>query len=281
MHFLDELKRYANKQTDERLKLMEYLKKDSKRGGSLLGAGSLFASAVLVGLFLATPASYAQQPAPSKQPAKPAKQSKGDWIKLCAERDSVNAQGVAAKQKVCVIQHERLSMVNGSVVVSAGLRQISGAPSEQLIIQVSLFPNVTGSPFGLAMAPGAQVKIDDGKEIPLKYSFCHPRGCTAETPATKEIIDQLKKGQKLIVIFTNTLSKRLGLPVPLNGFTKAYEGQPFDTKKYEENRRALLVAIQKRQIELAKRAAAAKKKKGGAGAQSKAPAVQPAPAKKP
>ena len=268
---------------------MEYFRKVSRRNRGCVSAGAGIAAAVLVGLFAFAPASHAQQPAKKPAPAAPAKkapaqakQAKGDWLKLCADREAVNAQGVMVKQKVCVVQQERLSAINGSMIVSAGLRQISGAKNEQLVVQVSLLPNVTGAPYGLAIPPGAQLRIDKEKEIPLKFSYCHVGGCTAETVATKEIVDKMKKGKEVVVIFTNSLNKRLGLPLPLNGFTKAYEGKPYDTKKYQEKIRAFLAEVQKKQLELAKRARAAQQKKAGGGAPQPAPqGQQPAPKKKP
>ncbi|MGI9386559.1 MAG: invasion associated locus B family protein, partial [Methyloligellaceae bacterium] len=122
-----------------------------------------------------------------------------------------------------------------------------------------------------------------GKEIPLQFSYCHVGGCTAETVASKEIIEKMKKGNEVVVIFTNSLNKRLGLPLPLSGFTKAYEGKPYPTKKYQEKIRAFLAEVQKKQLELAKRArAAAQKKQSGGGAQQAAPPKQQtAPKKKP
>ena len=245
---------------------MEYSSKVSRWKGSFPGAGGPLAVAMLAGLFLTTPVSHAQQPAPAKQPAQaapakqpaaPAKQSKGEWIKLCADREALSSQATRIKQTVCVVQQERISMANGSMIVSAGIRQISGTPNEALVVQMSLLPNITGSPFGLAIPPGAQVKVDDGKEHQLKFSYCHVGGCTAEALATKEILAEMKKGKNLVVIFTNSLNKRLGLPLPLSGFTKAYDGKPFDTAVYQKERQALLAAIRKRQIELAKRAAVA------------------------
>ena len=50
-------------------------------------------------------------------------------------------------------------------------------------------------------------------------------------------------------------------PVPLAGFTKAYDGGPIDTKKYQQARQKLMQLIQKRHLALAKKAAAARKKK--------------------
>ena len=53
-----------------------------------------------------------------------------------------------------------------------------------------------------------------------------------------------------------------GFPVPLSGFTKAYAGEPIDHEKYREARKALLMQIRERQIELAKKAAEAAKPDG-------------------
>ena len=116
-------------------------------------------------------------------------------------------------------------------------------------------------PLGMAIPPGVQVRIDKEKPIPLKYTICHAAGCTAEIPATEEIVAKLRKGSRMVVAAINIAGKAIGFPVPLNGFTKAYEGDPVDNKKYQEARRKLMQMIRKRQIELAKKARDAQKKK--------------------
>ncbi len=191
----------------------------------------------------------AQQPkaAPAKQPGAQAKTKKtqSSWVKLCDTAPSF-------KKKICLTHHERLDGNTGSVLVSAAVRKIEGVDKEQFLVMV---------PLGMAIPPGIRVTIDDEKPIPLKYSICHSAGCTAEVPATTDLVEMLKKGNKLMVAAINIAGKPVGFPVPLNGFTKAYQGPPVDNKKYQEARRKLLVMIRKRQAELLQKARDAQRTK--------------------
>lgn len=227
-------------------------------------------AAVFAALFASAPVARAQQPAQPQQPAqaqkkpgeKPAAKADNAWVKLCEEKPSVSPEGLAVKHKICLTHHERLSAVNGMVLVSAAIRNIDGRPNEQLMILV---------PLGVALPPGLQVRVDDNKPIPLKFTFCHVGGCAAEAPMTKELVEQFKKGEKMSVFALNHVGKTIGFPIPLAGFTKAYEGEPIDTKKYHEARKRLMQLIRKRQVELAKKAAAAEQKKKEEGQKKPAP----------
>lgn len=247
-------------QTDERLKVMEFLRRirDCRAGKKVRGGGAAMAVAALAGVLLAPTVSMAQQP--PAQPAQPQAQQpqaqkkaapENSWVKLCQEQPAVK-DGVAIKAKVCLTHHERLSAINGMVLVSIAIRNIENQPQETVMVLV---------PLGVALPPGMQLIIDDNKPIPLKFTFCHVGGCTAEALATKEVVDQFKKGKEVRVLALNNVGKTVGFPVPLTGFTKAYEGQPVDTAKYQKARQQLMQLIQKRQLELAKKAAAAKKEK--------------------
>ncbi|MCG8563282.1 MAG: invasion associated locus B family protein [Hyphomicrobiales bacterium] len=218
------------------------------RGPRSLARAVLAALAVVAFTYGASPAS-AQQPqgAAPKKPAGAAqpKQTQSSWVKLCDK-----AKGL--EKNICLTHHERLDGNTGRVLVSAALRKIEGQDSEQFLVMV---------PLGMAIPPGVQVRIDKEKPIPLKYTICHSAGCTAEIPATKEIVDKLRKGNKMVVAAINIAGKAIGFPVPLNGFTKAYEGAPIDNKKYQDARRQLMQMIRKRQAELAKKARDAQEKK--------------------
>lgn len=241
---------------DERLRLMLQSKKISgaiRRGMQIRVALS---AAIVAGALAFTPAAYAQQPAQPAQPAQPKpaqakKKPQNTWVKLCQDQQSVNA-GVITKTKICLTHHERLSAANGRVLVSVAIRNIQRQDKEALMVLV---------PLGVALAPGLQVIVDDNKPVPLKFSFCHVGGCSAEAEATKEIVANLKKGNQLKVLAINNAGKTIAFPVPLTGFTKAYDGGPVDAKKYHEARKKLMALIQKRHAELAKKAKAAAKDK--------------------
>lgn len=241
-------------------------------------------AAVAAAVLLLTPLAHAQQPAQPAQPAKPKaaqpakpkpaeakKKPQNTWVKLCQDQQSVNA-GIVTKTKICLSHHERLSAANGRVLVSVAVRNVQRQEKETLMVLV---------PLGVALAPGLQVIVDDNKPVPLRFTFCHIGGCSAEAEATKEVVANLKKGTQLKVLAINNTGKTIAFPVPLTGFTKAYEGGPIDSKKYHEARQKLMVLIKKRHAELAKKAqaAAAKKKQENKDAKAKAPA--PAAPKKP
>lgn len=218
--------------------------------------------AAVAGLALSAPAANAQQQ--GQQPANQGQQNQqaapqNSWVKICQDQETVK-DGAVSTTKICLTHHERLSSVNGMVLVSAAIRNISGVENESLMVLV---------PLGVALPPGVQIVIDDNKPIPLRFTFCHVGGCTAEAPAKQEVIDSFKKGKELKVLALNNQGKTVAFPVPLNGFTKAYDGEPVDTEKYQAARKELMQLIRKRQIELAKKA----KEEGG----NKEGATPPAP----
>ena len=220
----------------------------------------------LAALVAGAPA-LAQDKAAPKKGAPPAaaaaakKQQQSAWVKLC-EKASLNRKGkdgkeVKEEKNICLTHHERLDGNTGAVLVSAAIREVEGADKKSLMIMV---------PLGMAIPPGIRAavytkdqwakaakkeKIDEKtlKPFELKFSLCHAAGCTAETAATKEIIDQMKAGGGIMVIAMNAGAKPVGFPVPLGGFTEAYSGKPVDNKEYAKARGQLMAQIRKRQAE--------------------------------
>ena len=127
-------------------------------------------------------------------------------MKLCEKAPLVkkdkDGKEVKEEKELCLTHHERLDGNTGMVLVSAAIREIKGQPKKSLMIMV---------PLGMAIPPGIRAavytkeqwaaaakneKIDEKtlKPIELKYSLCHPAGCTAETEATPEILAEMAKG---------------------------------------------------------------------------------------
>ena len=191
-------------------------------------------------------------------------ESKSAWVKLCEKAPIVkkDKDGKETKEEknLCLTHHERLDGNTGMVLVSAAIREVEGQDKPSFMVMV---------PLGMAIPPGIRAavyskeqwaavqkneKIDEKslKPIELKYSLCHPAGCTAETEATKEIIDQMKAGGGIIVLAMNAAAQPIGFPVPMDGFTEAYSGPPIDNEKYAQARSQLMGQIRERQAELAK-----------------------------
>lgn len=189
--------------------------------------------------------------------------NKSAWVKLCekAPLAKKDAEGKEVKEEknLCLTHHERLDGNTGMVLVSAAIREVEGQDKKSLMVMV---------PLGMAIPPGIRAavytkdqwgavskneKVDDKllKPVELKFSLCHPAGCTAETEATAEIIEEMKSGGGMMVVAMNANAQPIGFPVPLDGFADAYAGAPIDNKAYADARSQLMKQIRDRQTQLA------------------------------
>jgi len=50
----------------------------------------------------------------------------------------------------------------------------------------------------------------------------------------------------MTVAAMNMQQKTMGFPVPLNGFSKAFDGAPVDSVQYDDTRRALMEKLRQR-----------------------------------
>jgi invasion protein IalB len=207
------------------------------------------------------PAPAAGAPAAKTAAAKP----QSAWVKLC-EKAPVATKGadgkeVKSEKSLCLTHHERLDGNTGMVLVSAAIRTVEGSDKKSLMVMV---------PLGMAIPPGIRAavytkdqwaaaskgdKIDEKalKPIELRYALCHPAGCTAETEATPEILDQMSKGGGLMILAMNAAAQPIGFPVPLEGYNEAAAGPPVDNKKYAEARSQLMAQIRQRQQQMAEK----------------------------
>lgn len=185
----------------------------------------------------------APPPPPAQAAPVPKAAEQSAWVKVC-EPVTFKTAGKEDKKSVCITHHERLDANTGLVLVSATIRQIEGQPKPSLIVML---------PLGMALLPGAQLKVDEDAEVvKLPFTLCHPAGCTAEVEAAPEFIAKLRGGKSLMVAAMNTSGSPLGFPVPLTGFGPALDGAPIDPKAYADARKGLMEVIKQRQAELAK-----------------------------
>jgi len=219
--------------------------------------------------------------------------SKSAWVKLCEKSPLVkkgpDGKDVKEEKNICLTHHERLDGNSGMVLVSAAIREIEGSDKQHLMVMV---------PLGMAIPPGLRAavytkeqwqkaskneKIDDKalKPIELKFSLCHPAGCTAEIEATKEMIEQLKTGGGLMVLAMNAAAQPIGFPVPLDGFAEAFGGKPVDNAEYKKARGQLMAQIRQRQAEALEKFKAEEMKNLPPPPGTEGPAPAGAPAAKP
>ena len=209
---------------------------------------SLVAGAALAGSLMLSSQAVAQEEQQQQQEAA--------WVKLCEKAPSLQEEG--QELDVCLTHHERIDGNTGRVLVSAAIRQVEGKDTRSLMVMV---------PLGMALPAGVQAKVDDNEPIKLKYTLCHVGGCTAETQATDEIIEQFRNGKQVVVAAMNLAGKPIGFPVPLSGFTKAYAGDPVDNEKYRAARQQLMQTIRQRQIAMMEKAREEQQQQQGEGQQ--------------
>ncbi len=249
------------------LRKVEFLMSHRNGFAMGLGHGALSGVAALA-LMLGCGAAYAQDAAaPAKKDAAPAAKDaapagkQSAWVKLCEKSPLVkkdkDGKEVKEEKNICLTHHERLDGNSGMVLVSAAIRQVEGNEHDHMMVMV---------PLGMAIPPGIKAavytkdqwekaakneKIDDKdlKPIDLKFSLCHPSGCTAEIEATKELVESMKTGGGIMILAMNAQAQPIGFPVPLDGFADAFAGKPVDNAEYKKARGQLMAQIRQRQQE--------------------------------
>lgn len=240
-------------------------------GARMARAGAIAATLMLGVTVFLTVASAQTPPAPPKKvpdkakTAAPATGTQSAWVKLCEKATAATKDKDGKEEKkdlnICLTHHERLDGNSGMVLISAAVRQIDGQDKQHFMVMV---------PLGMLLQPGMRAtifpknmwdkvqkneKLDKADEAKLKglklgYTLCHAAGCTAETDATPELLNDLKTNGGLMVFAISAAGSPIAFPVPLGGFGEALAGQPVDTQKYGEARKALMMQIAQRQQEL-------------------------------
>jgi invasion protein IalB len=202
--------------------------------------------------------------APAAAPAAGASPTDSAWVKLCLKNEQTG------NKQVCLINHEGLEPNTGMVLVAAAVRSIEGEDKQHLLVRLP-------TAYSLVMPAGVELKIDEGEPIKLQYAVCFPTSCQVQMELTKEMFEKMRTGKQMVVAAMNMQQKAMAFPVPLNGFSKTFDGPPVDNAQYEAARRAMMEKFRQRQIELANKAAEAQQKKDAAGGQAQADGTAPAP----
>jgi invasion protein IalB len=166
------------------------------------------------------------------------------WTKFCLKGKQAGAKEVCFTGKDGRIE-------SGMPVVAAVIIEPEGQPKK--VLRVTL-------PLGMSLQPGTRVIIDQGQPMTGAYVICFQNGCMADYEATSDLVDKMKKGSNLVVQGINGSGQPISLVVPLNDFSKAYEGAPTDPKVFEAQQKKLQDELQRRADEARKRLQGAKPK---------------------
>ncbi len=226
--------------------------------------------------------------APAAAPAAPAagaKQAAANgpkpdiWYKLCidvpspdpvkpGEQPKPQKPEEMKKVNVCLTQVDVRDNATAILIGKLAVRQVAGQDKPQMLAML---------PLGSALPPGALVKVDDKDPIKLAYTTCDQAGCYAEANIEPALVDQMKGGKQIAYLGIDVTGRALSIPLPLEGFAKAIDGQPVPVDKYNEDQRKIADVIRQRLADLRKQQEDAAKNPQAA-AQPAAPAA-PAPKK--
>jgi invasion protein IalB len=221
------------------------------RGESFAMSRPFVMLAMMAATVIVASQAFAQQPAPAPAPkgtaqpkaAQPkAAQPKGaapaapeqpgagqpqvtfsPWTKLCPAPNEANAK------KVCFTGRDG-RVDSGMPVVAAVLIEAEG--EQRKLLRITL-------PLGMALAPGTRVVIDQGQPITAPYVICLQNGCMADYEASQELINNMKKGQGLVLQGINGGGQAVSISLPLADFGKAHDGPAMSDKEFDELQKKL------------------------------------------
>lgn len=127
------------------------------------------------------------------------------------------------------------------LIGKVAVRQVSGQENPYIMVML---------PLGSALPQGALVKIDEREPMKLAYTSCDRAGCYAQAIIEPAVIDQMKSGSKIAYLGVDVSGRALQVPLPLEGFAKAFDGAPVSVEKYNEDQRKIAEVIKARCAEL-------------------------------
>lgn len=127
-----------------------------------------------------------------------------DWTVSCQNQKETS---------VCVMRQDQSSTQTGQRVLTAELHNVGGKVEGVLLM-----------PFGLDLAKGAALKIDDAAGPNLVFSTCLPQGCLAPVSFDAKQVAALKGGTNINVTTTAlSPSQPVAFKVSLKGFGAALD----------------------------------------------------------
>lgn len=135
----------------------------------------------------------------------------GDW--------RVNCGGVPEKNPLQCAMEQQLHVRDDKTGRSHRLMIVTLAPPKKDgAAEISAL-----TPFGLLLASGAKLRIDEGEPFgPLPFWTCLRRGCVIRGPLDAAKMALLRKGKKLRLEMITTTQKPFGVDISLKGFTDAF-----------------------------------------------------------
>jgi invasion protein IalB len=191
------------------------------------------------------------------------KQSEVAWVKVC-KKTEVTHIPKDAKQKptkqmkeICRTRYEQLAPF---AAMSVQVQEIKGVDELGLIIsfslpqQMAIKPGILAAVYSASQWKDVQAKKEvdkkDLKILRVGYTRCGPGSCSAEVPAPKELIGDMRKGAVMLVKAFRGDGQVVEVPISLAGFSKVLDGKPTDLAAYEQARAQALKALSARRNQI-------------------------------
>ncbi len=227
---------------------------------------STFSVAATLALTLGTAGSMAadKKPAAPAASADAAQKPADIWYKLCIDVPTPEATKPGEQPKpqkpeemkktnVCLTQVDVRDNATAILIGKLAVRQVAGQDKPQLLAML---------PLGSALPPGALVKVDDKEPVKLAYTTCDQAGCYAEASIEPALVATMKTGKQIAYLGIDVTGRALSIPLPLEGFAKAIDGQPVPVEKYNEDQKKIAEVIKSRLADLRAKQAEAQKAGG-------------------
>ena len=146
------------------------------------------------------------------------------WTKFC-----LKGQEATARQAYFTGKDGRNE--SRLAVVAAVLIEPENEPRK--VLRVTL-------PLGMALQSGTRVIVDNGVPMTASYVTCFNTGCMADFEASAELIDRMKKGQRLIIQAINAAGQPVTFIMPLVDFAAAHDGPPKEPAVFASQQEKLL-----------------------------------------
>jgi invasion protein IalB len=147
------------------------------------------------------------QATPTPSPSAPPTPAQPGWAARCSSpgRDS---------PLECAMEQNAVLTKTGQLVVLVNIRVPGDTRAPIALVQL---------PLGLNLQAGAKFQVDDGKGIDLPVQTCENRGCYASVPISPDMLNALRSGKQLKIIFQDLAKETIAVPMPLADFAAAYD----------------------------------------------------------
>ncbi len=112
----------------------------------------------------------------------------------------------------CSVNMTITSIHNKQRLLQFSIQKLSNDSSSNLLIQL---------PLGLYLPKGINLQIDDNKSRNFEVTTCNQAGCFVKKRIKNSQIDEMKKGNKMIISMEAENHQKINIEVTLVGFAQA------------------------------------------------------------